>query len=101
MPHDEEQLETSEGLRLYVRRWMPDGPARGTVVVLHGLTEHGGRYAELAERLNRHGFAVYAPDLRGHGRSEGERILVMAFDQHLDDFERVVGEVLSVARDGS
>ena len=90
MPHEEDHLETNDGLRLHLSRWMPEVPAKATVVLVHGFTEHSGRYADLAERLNRHGYAVCAPDLRGHGRSEGERILVMAFDQYLDDFERVL-----------
>ena len=90
MPHEEDHLQTSDGLRLHVSRWMPEAPAKAAVVLIHGFTEHGGRYAELAERLNRHGCAVYAPDLRGHGRSEGEQILVMAFDQYLEDLQRVV-----------
>jgi len=47
----------------------------------------------LAEELTRHGYAVYAIDLRGHGRSEGQRILIRRFDDHLDDVEQFLGEV--------
>lgn len=37
--------------------------------IVHGLAEHAGRYARLATALNAAGYAVYANDLRGHGRT--------------------------------
>ncbi len=63
------------------------------MLVVHGLIEHGGRYAPTAEALARRGYAVTATDLRGHGRSEGPRCWVRAFDDYLYDldlfFERI------------
>lgn len=53
----------------YVHRWLPEGEIRAVVQVVHGMAEHGGRYARLAERLTAAGYAVYAQDLPGHGRS--------------------------------
>lgn len=47
----------------------PDGEPRGVVQVLHGVGEHAGRYAALAEALTRAGYVVYADDHRGHGRT--------------------------------
>ncbi len=60
---------------------------RGVVLVVHGLAEHGGRYAEFAEQLNRHGFAVATVDLPGHGRSMGKRCCVAHLDQYLHAVE--------------
>lgn len=54
-------------------RWEGPGPVRGTVVVVHGIRDHALRYSALAEELAAQGFAVYAQDLRGHGRSGGPR----------------------------
>ncbi len=54
-------------------RWWPVTAPQGTVVLVHGLGEHSGRYAHVAQALNRAGFAVLAPDLPGHGRSQGRR----------------------------
>lgn len=68
----------SRGNRLHYRRWWVEG-ALGVVVVAHGLGEHSGRYRQLAQRLNRSGFSVYALDHYGHGLSEGVR-------GHIDDF---------------
>jgi alpha-beta hydrolase superfamily lysophospholipase len=87
MSHYEDHFAARDGLSLYEQSWLPVGEPRATVVVVHGVTEHSGRYARLANDLNDRGYAVHAMDLRGHGRSAGERILVRRFDEHLDDVE--------------
>lgn len=56
-----------DGARLAERRWTPDGPVRGTVQLVHGLSEHAGRYERLARALTAQGLAVAALDQRGHG----------------------------------
>lgn len=54
----------------FVRAWLPaQQPALACVQIVHGMSEHGGRYARFATALNRAGFAVYAQDLPGHGRT--------------------------------
>ena len=59
-------------LPLRLRRWSPTtSEARGSVVVLHGMGEHGARYAPFAEALAAAGLWVWVPDLRGHGLSPG------------------------------
>jgi len=93
MTHREERFDSADGLSLYQRIWLPRGDAVAVVVVLHGVIEHSGRYAALAEDLNRHGYAVYAMDLRGHGRSGGPPVLVRSFDQYLDDLQLLLGRV--------
>ena len=57
------------------------------MVIIHGICEHGGRYARLAEALCQAGYAVFVPDLRGHGRSQGDRLAIRRFDDYLDDLE--------------
>lgn len=61
------------GPRLAVHLWDPDGPPRGSVVVLHGLGEHGARYDRTARSFTVAGFSVLAMDHEGFGRSEGRR----------------------------
>ncbi|WP_190823551.1 alpha/beta hydrolase [Saccharopolyspora pogona] len=56
----------------YWQSWTVDQPA-GVVVLVHGVHEHSGRYRHVAERLNAAGYAVYAVDHPGHGRSPGTR----------------------------
>lgn len=63
------QQPLAPGGSAYVHRWLPKGEIRAVVQVVHGMAEHGGRYARLAEQLTAAGYAVYAQDLPGHGRS--------------------------------
>jgi acylglycerol lipase len=79
-------------LRLQYRCWEVDQPA-ATAIFLHGLFEHGGRYAELGEFLAGAGISCFAPDLRGHGASEGRRGHVRRFHVFLQDLDRVRREV--------
>jgi alpha-beta hydrolase superfamily lysophospholipase len=74
-----------DGTRLYWQAWEPDGPVRGAVVIVHGAAEHGGRYAYVAERLAAEGYAAYALDHRGHGRSDGPRAMIERLDRLVDD----------------
>ena len=53
--------------------------------VVHGLGEHSGRYDRLAAALGRHGFACWAVDLRGMGRSEGRRGHIDRWQQWVED----------------
>jgi alpha-beta hydrolase superfamily lysophospholipase len=64
---------TLERSGLYWRSWTDDQPATGVVVLVHGLHEHSGRYAHVAERLLRSGYRTYAVDHAGHGHSPGSR----------------------------
>ncbi|HEX7836674.1 MAG TPA: alpha/beta fold hydrolase, partial [Kofleriaceae bacterium] len=60
------------GLPLYAQAWRPrTGEPRAAVVIHHGLADHSDRYAGFAERLVHAGYAVWAFDMRGHGRSAG------------------------------
>jgi alpha-beta hydrolase superfamily lysophospholipase len=93
MSHHEDRFAARDGLSLYEQFWLPAGEPRATVVVIHGVTEHGGRYAKFAQDLNCRGYAVHTIDLRGHGRSDGDRILIRRFDEHLDDVELLLGRV--------
>lgn len=69
VPQDLHQLEAADGVTVVYRRWLPDGQAKGTVQIVHGASEHSGRYGRLAGALTARGLAVYAMDLRGHGRT--------------------------------
>jgi len=90
----EETVLGTGGLNLFVRSWQPVGAARGVVVICHGFNSHSGYYVEVGERLASEGFAVYALDLRGRGRSDGERYYVGSISEWTDD----VGTVVSLAK---
>ena len=78
------------GVRIFWQSWLPAGPPRGVVVIAHGLGEHSGRYAHVADRLTREGYAVYALDHRGHGRSAGHRALIDRMVSAVTDLDTLV-----------
>jgi len=88
--HAEFDLEGVGGLRLHAQSWRPDEEPTASVVISHGLAEHGGRYAHVAARLLRQGYAVYALDHRGHGRSQGPRANVGRFASLVTDLHGLV-----------
>jgi alpha-beta hydrolase superfamily lysophospholipase len=79
------------GVALYGQRWRPrTGAPRAVVVIHHGLADHSDRYAGFAERLARAGYAVWAFDMRGHGRSAGARQAIDRVDDMMDDLDAFV-----------
>ena len=88
------ELLTADGLKLHVRAWPAAAePVRGSVLIVHGLGEHSGRYGHVAAQLAADGWAVQAYDQRGHGRSGGPRGGLAAEDSLLDDLGRVISRV--------
>lgn len=90
-------LATRDGLALHRHHW-PCAGARGHVLVVHGLGEHGGRYAALAHDLVAAGYEVSAYDHRGHGRSGGARGVIARADSLCDDLATVVDALQSEGR---
>jgi alpha-beta hydrolase superfamily lysophospholipase len=91
MKHREFQFPGCREASLFGQAWLPDEAPRAVVVVSHGLAEHGGRYSGLASRLVARGFAVYALDHRGHGRSSGPRANIERFDYLVADLGGFIG----------
>lgn len=58
-----------DGTALFVRTWLPVGPAKGVVQVAHGMAEHSARYERFARALTAAGYAVWTHDQRGHGET--------------------------------
>ncbi|KAI7994407.1 Caffeoylshikimate esterase [Camellia lanceoleosa] len=71
---------------LFVRSWFPvSGELKGIMVIIHGLNEHSGRYADFARQLNSCNFGVYAMDWIGHGGSDGLHGYVPSLDHVVVD----------------
>ena len=70
--------------RIYYQLWLPETEPKAVLLVVHGLAEHGGRYMNLVNHFLPLGYAVYAVDHLGHGRSEGARVYVEQFADYTD-----------------
>lgn len=92
-PSIEWTLTGHGGVSLHAQAWLPEGEPRDVIAIAHGYAEHGGRYGNLVEQLVPLGYALYALDHRGHGRSGGQRALVDRMAWVIEDFRGFVGEV--------
>ncbi|MDQ1813887.1 lysophospholipase [Massilia sp. CCM 9210] len=87
------QLVAADGTTLFVSDYLlPASPLRASVVIMHGLGEHSGRYRHLAAFFNECGLSVRCYDHRGHGRSQGKRGDVINGDPLLQDAEIVIDD---------
>jgi alpha-beta hydrolase superfamily lysophospholipase len=85
----EEYIE-GKGGRLFVRSWRPDSAPRAVVALCHGFNAHSGYYGWTADQLVSDGYAVYAVDLRGRGKSDGERFYVKDVSEYEADVDALV-----------
>jgi alpha-beta hydrolase superfamily lysophospholipase len=85
----EEYIE-GKGGRLFVRSWRPDSAPRAVVALCHGFNAHSGYYGWTADQLVSDGYAVYAVDLRGRGKSDGERFYVKDVSEYEADVDALI-----------
>ena len=86
----EDFIAGPKGLRILVRSWRPPVPAKTVVAIVHGVNSHSGYYQWTASQLVAAGFAVYAVDLHGRGKSDGERFYLESIDDYLADVEALL-----------
>ncbi len=79
-----------DGLKIFTRSWQPVGTPRAILVIVHGFNSHSGHYLWVGEQFAKNGLAVYALDLRGRGKSEGERYHVERIEDYIDDVDTLV-----------
>jgi len=78
------------GLNIFTRSWLPAERPRAVVILVHGFNAHSGYYSWVAEQFVSKGLAAYALDLRGRGKSEGERFYVEKFEDWVNDLQTFV-----------
>ncbi|MDH5676369.1 MAG: lysophospholipase [Myxococcales bacterium] len=85
------RFERSYDDRLWLleRRWIPAGPIRATLIIVHGTVDHSGYYDDLGRALAAEGVAVVAQDMRGWGLSDGE-------SYYFHDRTRFVADVVAL-----
>jgi len=88
MKHEEDHFLGSDGLRFYYQRWLPDSmTAHAVIVMLHGDFAHSSWYMNLPEHEVPPGYAVYAYDRRGWGRSPGQRGYIDRWGENIEDLD--------------
>ncbi|MDM9382154.1 lysophospholipase [Chlorogloeopsis sp. ULAP01] len=85
MTHIEGTFEGAGGLYLYYQGWLPEGQVKAIIAIVHGLGAHSGLFDTAVQYLIPHGYAIYAFDLRGHGRSPGQRGHINAWTEFRED----------------
>ena len=87
---------TTDGTKIQARQWLASKP-RATTLLIHGMGDHSGRFDHVARFLNTQGLSVLAPDLRGHGLSDGQRGYIRDFEILLDDIDLALQQTRQLA----
>jgi len=95
MEHREGHFTTPDGANIYTQAWLPDDKPQAIILIVHGLGEHSGRYANYVNYFVPRGYALYGFDTRGHGRSSGARGHVDRFDRYVEDVDRRAAQARS------
>src|SRR3954468_19070625 len=91
--HHEGRFTGAGGTELFFQSWLPDRAPAAVLVNLHGLGDHSGLYPSLAEFFPSRGVALYAFDLRGNGRSPGQRAYVGNWREYRGDLHAFLSRV--------
>jgi acylglycerol lipase len=88
--HTEGTFAGAGVIEIYWQAWLPAGEPKAVVVLAHGVSEHSGRYAHVGKALAAAGYALYALDHRGHGRSDRPRGRIDRLDNAIADLRQFV-----------
>lgn len=90
MQHQEGTFEGVGQVQLYRQQWFPEDKAQAVLIIVHGIGEHSGRYIHVVDYLVLRGYAIYAFDHRGHGRSEGQQGFINDWSEFREDLRTFV-----------
>ena len=93
-----DHVAARDGTTLLVRHWpVSSGEPWATMLLVHGLAEHSGRYEHVGTQLAEAGVDAHAYDQRGFGASGGPRASVERWSQLHDDLEERIAALRSLA----
>ncbi|MEW6188325.1 MAG: lysophospholipase [Thermodesulfobacteriota bacterium] len=87
MIHREGFFKGVADFNIFYQCWLPEEKPLAVLLIAHGFAEHSGRYGNLVNYFVPKGYALYALDHRGHGRSDGERVRIEKFTDYLKDLK--------------
>jgi acylglycerol lipase len=87
MQHQEGQFKGYKDFNIFYQYWLPADITKAVLLIAHGFAEHSGRYGNVVDYFVPKGYAVYALDHRGHGRSDGARVQVDDFHDYIVDLK--------------
>ncbi|WP_198521665.1 alpha/beta fold hydrolase [Rhizobium sullae] len=91
MSRASEEMINGSGGKLFVRSWLTESAPRAAVVAIcHGFNAHSGMHQWAGQQLSEHGLSAFAVDLRGRGRSEGERFYTTSIDDYVQDGQALI-----------
>lgn len=83
-------LSDNDGRKLYACKWITDSDPKAVVAVVHGLSDHIGRFEQFSEFLNKNGIGVIGMDYQGHGKSPGKRGHIRSYDLLFSNIENLL-----------
>jgi alpha-beta hydrolase superfamily lysophospholipase len=94
MKSDTFTFKASDGVQIFTYKWLPDEASaiKGVVQIAHGMAEHAARYERFAGVLTKAGYAVYANDHRGHGKTAGS-VEKLGYFADENGWEKVVNDM--------
>lgn len=95
--HRELKWKSKDGIEIYGQCWMGDEKPKALVCIVHGMGEHSGRYAHVAEYFVNAGYSVFAYDHRGHGKSGGKRGHTPSYELLLDGVSEALEQAEKIA----
>ncbi|MDO9085991.1 MAG: lysophospholipase [Anaerolineaceae bacterium] len=81
---------TNEGDKIFAQKWLVEEKNEAVIVMVHGLGEHIGRYAHVANFFNQNNISFYGFDQRGHGKSSGKRGHIGKSQFFIDDIDKMI-----------
>ncbi len=95
MSYNTSTRQTKENIELFQQIWQPEGEIKAVICLIHGLGEHLSRYQHVAEYYGSKGYVVAAFDLRGHGKSQGQRGHYASLEMALDDIKVFINSTIA------
>ena len=95
MIHQEGTFKGIRNADVYYQCWLPKEEPRGSLLIIHGLADHCGRYGNFVNHFVPRGYAVYGIDHPGHGKSEGKRVFIKKFGDFIENLNTYLEMILT------